>query len=380
MLYLAFPVDLRDRFSGSEWLIYPKQVQETRFTPEDTVVLSEWIAKDRAELLQILHTVQKTGARIVYVGSKTEETEEWKRQLCLYRVYDFLFFGEEMVLKELEDLLEHPRSPQEVARYLPESKATSVPTIVEEAAEAKKRSRFRWPIRKVPESPVLNPRPPSALWVVMGLWPRSGVSTVAQLLAKTCVETQPGMVVTILEGPRSWPRLWEYFQLEIEKPLDKVKFWTQDGKGEAFVKEGVQLVPLPPGKSIRDEKWIPVVLRYVKQGLTIVDADDLDETLLSLADQVWCVLDCDPTYLALPDLGEKYQILRELAKDKLITVMNKWTSVVRIPRDVFESPVTLPYLPPEKVQRALWEGRFFRVEEHLDVLEPLVKWGWEERR
>ncbi|KUO95821.1 hypothetical protein [Ferroacidibacillus organovorans] len=118
MLYLAFPTDLRDRFKDSVWLAYAGRIQDTRFEPADTLVTCEWMFPERDALLQTLGRVRQSGARVVFVGAAAHESDTFKRELCLQGIYDFLFVGEELVLQELDALLGHARSAQDVAVYL----------------------------------------------------------------------------------------------------------------------------------------------------------------------------------------------------------------------------------------------------------------------
>ncbi len=127
MLYLALPVDLRDRYKGSEWLAYARRIDEILWQVGDTLVVCEWMIQNRHSLLQTLGRVSQSGARVVFVGSNLHESDAFKRDLCLVGVYDFLFVGDEMVLQELDDLLAHPRSQNDVAAYLQED-TDDVPT------------------------------------------------------------------------------------------------------------------------------------------------------------------------------------------------------------------------------------------------------------
>lgn len=120
MLYLALPVDLRDRYPKSVWLAYARRIDEATWQPGDTLVTSEWIIPDRHRLLQTLSRVRQQGVRVVFVGPKVHETDAFKRDLCLMDVYDFLFVEEELVLQELDDLLAHPRMREDVAAFLTE--------------------------------------------------------------------------------------------------------------------------------------------------------------------------------------------------------------------------------------------------------------------
>lgn len=127
MLYLALPVDLRDRYKGSEWLAYARRIDEIPWQAVDTLVVCEWMNQNRHSLLQTLGRVSQSGARVVFVGASVHESDAFKRDLCLVGVYNFLFVGDELVLQELDDLLAHPRSQNDVAAYLQED-TTDVPT------------------------------------------------------------------------------------------------------------------------------------------------------------------------------------------------------------------------------------------------------------
>lgn len=132
MLFLAVPWDLRDRYNESSWLVYAKMVSEQTFTPEDVVVLSEWTVNVRSSLIQEAYRIRQSGARMIVLSPKSHESDEFKRQLCLLGIYDFLFVGDELVLGELDRLIDHPTSPSEVARFLGnEETTTGVPTVVD---------------------------------------------------------------------------------------------------------------------------------------------------------------------------------------------------------------------------------------------------------
>ena len=118
MLYLAFSIDLRDRFKGAVWLAYAGKVQETEFHADDTLVIGEWMFPHRDMLLQTLARVRQSGARVVFIGQSARASDDFKRELCLLGIYDFLFVGDELVLQDLDELLEHPRSTSDVTVYL----------------------------------------------------------------------------------------------------------------------------------------------------------------------------------------------------------------------------------------------------------------------
>ena len=133
MLYLAFPTDLRDRYQKSEWLVYGKMVSETLFTPQDILVLSEWTVPDRMELVQTIYRVREQGARVIFVGPSQSETDDFKRQLCLMGVFDFAFFGDEILLGTIDELIEHPRTPMDVKAYMDQGSdaLTELPPVVD---------------------------------------------------------------------------------------------------------------------------------------------------------------------------------------------------------------------------------------------------------
>lgn len=118
MLYVACPIDLRDRFKGSVWLAYAGKVQETEFHASDTLVVCEWMFPRRDTLLQTLGRVRQSGARVVLVGQSAKESDDFKRELCILGIYDFLFVVDELVLSDLDALLEHGRSKEDVVMYL----------------------------------------------------------------------------------------------------------------------------------------------------------------------------------------------------------------------------------------------------------------------
>lgn len=135
MLFLTISTDLRDRYKDCEMLMYAKQISETQFTPEDVVVLSEWTLTKRAELIQQIYRIRQAGARVIYIGPTSSETDEFKRQLCLMGVYDFAFFGDEIVLGRIDDFIENPRTPLDVKDYLDKEEVNEtqveLPTIVD---------------------------------------------------------------------------------------------------------------------------------------------------------------------------------------------------------------------------------------------------------
>lgn len=139
MLYLAFPIDLRDRFKGAVWLAYARKVQEMEFQADDTLVACEWMFPHRDMLLQTLSRVRQSAARVVFIGQEARASDDFKRELCLLGIFDFLFVGDELVLQDLDALLEYPRSTSDVAVYLSRDEGPDVeaPKLVDvfEAAD-----------------------------------------------------------------------------------------------------------------------------------------------------------------------------------------------------------------------------------------------------
>jgi hypothetical protein len=385
VLYLAFPQDLRERYKDSVWLVYDKQVKETQFTPEDTLVLSSWVVPKRTEQLQIVHRARQQGARVVFIGAEEEGTEEFKRQLCLMGVYDWAFFGDEVVLGEIDKLIEHSRTPADVRQYVSEQDAVAPrqpPVVVEiiEPPEDKDtsglRGRFRrasrWGKRASTSTQVQIVQP--RLLAVVGLWPRSGATTVSYLLAKLFAERLPN-AVTCIEHPRQWPRMWDYFQLDDRIPPEEYRHWTEDGAGQSVEVDGVSLVPLPPGyENAGDcqQQMVQYIFRQLRKPVTVIDcgANFKEELLLGVVDRVVCVMDCDPTYLAVDELGNRYRYLTEKCGQRLVTVLNKWTRFAHY-EDLFHDAVKVPYLSPERVQEALWAGRFPNVSDMREELKEL---------
>ncbi|WP_029421794.1 hypothetical protein [Alicyclobacillus macrosporangiidus] len=386
MLYLAFPSDLRERYKDSVWLVYDKHVKDTQFTPEDTLVLTSWVVPQRTEQLQIIHRARQQGARVIFIGAEEEGTEEFKRQLCLMGVYDWAFFRDEVVLGEIDKLIEHPRTPADVREYVGEQDAGAPrqpPPVVEiiEPPEDKDtsglRGRFRrasrWGKRASPSTQVQVVQP--RLLVVVGLWSRSGVTTVSYLLSKLFAERLPVSGVTCIEHPRQWPRMWDYFQLDERMPPEQYRHWTEDGAGQGIEVDGVSLVPLPPGCETAgdcQQQMVQYIFRQLRKPVTVIDCgvNFKEELLFGVADRVVCVLDCDPTYLAVNELGNRYRYLTEKCGQRLVTVLNKWTSFAHY-GDLFEGAVRVPYLPPERVQQALWAGKFIDVSDIKEQLKEL---------
>ena len=393
MLYFTLPTDLRDRYENSEWLSFAEQVEQTSFTPEDVVVFSAWLTKTSSERVQLVLHIRRQGARVIYVGPKSEETDDLKRQLCLMGVYDFVFFADDIVLGEVERFIDHPRTPADVREYLGDDAVggLSVPDVVDIEEDAKPSeldvgagaeersgfSRRRWGRsrgrRETPEPVVqlIQPR----LIAVVGLWPRSGVSTVAQLVAKRFTEPMPPNTVSLVEHPNQWARMWEYFQLDERQSAKEYVHWTEDGIGMTVEVEGVSLVPLPPGNGARGRGWeskmMPYLMRQLRRPITVIDCGQnvQEDLLFHMVDRLVCVVDCDPTYLSIEELGQRYESLVTKYRDRMVTVLNKWTRFTHY-EDVFEDAIRVPYLPPEDVQKALWAGRFLDMDDK-DILEGL---------
>jgi len=133
MLYLALPIDLRDRYKSSAWLVYAKQIQQTKFTEEDVIVLSEWTVTNRAEMVDLILNIRQQRARVIYIGSVENENIEWKRQLVLMGVFDWVFFDNDVVLGKIDALIEAPRNAREVSDYLStsEAKVMDMPLVVD---------------------------------------------------------------------------------------------------------------------------------------------------------------------------------------------------------------------------------------------------------
>ena len=133
MLYLALPIDLRDRYKNSLWLVYAKQIQQTKFTEEDVIVLSEWTVTNRAEMVDLILNIRQQRARVIYIGSVENENIEWKRQLVLMGVFDWVFFDSDVVLGKIDALIESPRNARDVSDYLSTSEARvmDMPLVVD---------------------------------------------------------------------------------------------------------------------------------------------------------------------------------------------------------------------------------------------------------
>lgn len=394
MLYLAFPADLRERYTESTWLVYDKQVLETTFGPGDILLLSAWVVPRRAEQLQIIHRARQEGARVIFVGPKEDETDEWKRQLCSLGVYDFAFFGDEVVLGVIDDLIEHPRTPLDVRAYVDETVwhlAREDPVVVETIEKPKAdpqtsepetvsvRPRLRRPRWGKPSPPaperfqVVQPR----LVVVLGLWPRAGVTTITYLLAKLFAKYLPERSVACVEHPKPWPRMWDYFQLDARMPAETYRHWTTDGIGQEIEVDGVDLVPLPPGWTSavdHGQSMVQYIFRQMRKPVTLVDVGTQapSDMLLGVADRIVCVLDCDPTFLSIAELGNLYRALTAKYAESMVTVLNKWTRYAHY-EDLFEDAVKVPYLEPNTMQQTLWAGQFPDVSALTSELHELTE-------
>ncbi|WP_436664468.1 hypothetical protein ACOALA_20740 (plasmid) [Alicyclobacillus acidoterrestris] len=219
------------------------------------------------------------------------------------------------------------------------------------------------------------------LLAVVGIWPRTGVSTIAQTLAYLFAQRLPPGSVTCIEHPRLWPRMWGYFNLD--NRLKGYKHWLDDGVGQSVDVEGVSLVPLPPEHSnfaYQEERMVEFVYRQMRRPITIVDCGQVTDEplLLGMADQIVCVLDCDPTFLSVAEFGEKYQALLKNHGDRVITVLNKWTRYARYNDSsgtrLFPGAIKVPYLDPEIMQASLWDGSFVADEqlEEFSALEERI--------
>ncbi|WAH44889.1 hypothetical protein NZD89_27980 (plasmid) [Alicyclobacillus fastidiosus] len=219
----------------------------------------------------------------------------------------------------------------------------------------------------------------SSLILVVGIWPRAGASTIAQTLAHLFAERLPSGSVTCIEHPGQLPRMWGYFNLD--ERAQKYRHWLEDGVGQTIDVQGVSLVPLPPNHinlGGHEERLVEFVYRQMRRPITIVDCAQVttEELLFSMADQIVCVLDCDPTFLSVSELGEKYQALVQKHGGKVLTVLNKWTRYVNYNDSggakLFAKAIKVPYLSPDIAQKALWDGAFISsYEETTEDLTPL---------
>ena len=388
MLYLAFPQDLRDRYKDSTWLTHTREIEDTQFTPDDTLVLAWWTVTDQAELIHLAYRARQRGTRVIYVGPTDFDTADLKQQLCLMGIYDFLFFKDEIVLGRIDDLIEHPRTPADVREFLPQDFASpnAQPAVVEVTDEDEPaaphgrrglRDRLRGGSRWGKTSPpstvrILQPR----LVCVVGVWPRAGTTTISYLLAKRLAERLPPNSVTCVEHPKQWGRMWEHFQLDKHLPAEQYHHWLQ-GADQTIEVDGVSLVPLPPGfEGVKDDaqtRMVEYIFRQRRRPVTVLDCGQniADDMLLGMADHIVCVLDCDPTYLSVKELGKKYEYLTGKHPGRVVTVLNKWTRFAQY-EDLFEDAVKVPYLSPERMQQALWDGQFINISEVDADLQALT--------
>lgn len=375
MLYIAFPHDLRDRYADSVWLVYSKQVTETTFDLEDTLVLSEWVVQERAELMQIAVKAKQQGARVIYVGPSSSETKEFKRQLCLINVYDFAFFSDEIVLGVLDEIIENPRSPADVREYIDkvQREENEMPPVVEiieeEAEEEQKESRINigrlkriWTKQQTSSQLAIHTVKPQMV-IVMQLWPRSGTSFVAMNLSYLMAKRLTQHCVSLIEAPGQLPRLFDYFGCE----KGDYVHWTEDGRGECITVHGVDLIPLPRIAPTTNEKADEALARFLfrqmRRPFNVVDAgSNVSPLLLDMADFVVVVMDADPTLFSQREHAEAYRsLIDNYGTEKVWTVLNKWTKSVDFSdpsndSDLFRDSINLPYMDPEAVQKALWEG------------------------
>lgn len=213
MLYLAFAPqgqDLRDRYPDSTWLVFATMIKETVFTSQDIVVISEWVVPDAAEMMELLYRIRQQGARVIYVGSMQQDTDERKRQLVLLQIYDFLFFDEEIILGQIDALIDQRRTAKDVEKYLTPwtdgIHVAPVPTIVDIYEEPTNQSMAPLPVpfssarrrpdpssvqeehmgRSTPRKVVWRQTKPVILYVMGDAG--SGVSTILWNLAALCEE------------------------------------------------------------------------------------------------------------------------------------------------------------------------------------------------
>ncbi|GMA66080.1 hypothetical protein GCM10025859_65220 [Alicyclobacillus fastidiosus] len=192
----------------------------------------------------------------------------------------------------------------------------------------------------------------------------------ATSLAYMFAQRLPKGSVTCIEHPGQYPHMWDTFACDEHVRHTQYQHWLQDGIGQTVDIKDVSLVPLPPdytdrGEGVDDERVVQYVYRSLKRTITIMDCGTniYDSLLLSLADQIICVLDCDPSYWVNNEISRPYQQLIEAYGDKVITVLNKWTryALVKDPADgssYFPGAVKVPYLVPDITQKALWEAKF----------------------
>lgn len=388
MLYIASPISLEAYFPNSTWLVYDSMIQDVTFQDQDSLILMQWVVPEPWTCRDVIHRARERGARVIYVGNQDSETKDWKTQLVYAGVYDFCFFDEhEIDIAAIQYLLEHPRTARDVREYFAFEPIPlqNEPTFVEittnkdtekpkqpqrenaekNKQEAARKPRFSWSHRERREKQPIIHVLPAKLLVVVGLIPRVGVSTIAYLWAKQLASQLPAHTVRCVEFPGQWPRMWEYFQCHRWMAVDDYIHWSKDSVGQGFDVDGVHLVPLPKD-SVTMDTMEPFFRYQYRQAypVTVVDSGEFSihkDALYSLADQIVCVLDCDPTYLPIQELGDRYRQIMERYGDRVVPVLNKRTKAVHF-QDVFEEAISVPYFDPNRMQESLWNGSFISVD------------------
>lgn len=237
----------------------------------------------------------------------------------------------------------------------------SEPTIIERIVEVPVEKEIR-----ITESIQTTLRP--ELWVVLSLWPRAGVTTVAMILAGLWAKHLPVGSVTLVEHPELRARFWDYFQ--IKEPYTP---WWIDGKGTRWTTDQVSVVPAPlQPHNLSSDQLLSFLYKQLKQPITILDMGQLqDDLVLNLADRIFLVMDADITLFAHEDIAKEYRRLYERYQPHVM--INKWFPFCKFKDDedqpLFPDAYRIPYLPPESVQGALWNGTL--PTEQPEILEGL---------
>lgn len=275
-----------------------------------------------------------------------------------------------------EDILKPAQPmPTVVSEYhIEESVSVTPPQIIERIIERE----VEKPVYIREERP-LTLR--SHLILVTGVWPRAGVSMISQILARAFSKRLPVGSVSLIEHPDQSPRMWSYFKAD--EHVKRYRHWLDEDTGQVIDIHGVSLVPLPPNHQKNrgsEERLVEYVYRQMRRPITIVDCAlaTQNELLFSMADHIVCVLDCDPTFLAVEELGTTYKYLLQTYPKQVTTVLNKWTKYANYKDPssgvkYFADGIKVPYLQAEFVQRALWSGSFIEETEFQEELTPLIQ-------
>ncbi|KPV42685.1 hypothetical protein [Alicyclobacillus ferrooxydans] len=203
----------------------------------------------------------------------------------------------------------------------------------------------------------LRPR----LVVFVNLWPGSGSTFISFCLAHSLTKTLDAGSVSLIEYPLQDARYWTYFRL-YERILPYTH-WLQDRKGSSISIEGVELVPLPPSytpKAYSDEEGLVYIHHQLRKPFVLVDVgfNLQDSMLLESADDLFLLMDCDPTRIFSTSWTEQANSFLE-RYPRAHVILNKWTRHVD-PDVLTLSPehLYIPYLPPDIVARAAWNGTF----------------------